>query len=132
MTVKGMHRIKSELLKKLKTLFLQFRSKYESESNLFYKNHWLILYQPERMTEERKSSLKNILVKYPSLKEHREMTLQVGGIYRKSLEEITEDEIDRLITKNYYSDKLKTAIRTLKKFKKQFYALQRYLRLIPP
>ncbi len=118
MTVKTIVRIKNELLKKLKTLFLQFRSKLESESKIFFKNHWLIFVQPERMTEERKSVLRNFLEKNPSLKEYREMTLQVGGIYRKSIEEITGNEIDGLITKEYYSDKLKTAIKTFKKFKK--------------
>ena len=117
-TIKGMHRIKGELLKKLKTLFLQFRSKLESESKLFYKNHWLIFFQPENMTEERKIALKNFLAKYPSLKEFREMTLQVGGIYRKKIDEITGDEIDGLVAKIYYSGKLKTAIKTIKKFKK--------------
>ena len=116
-TTKSIVRVKSELLKKIKTLFLQFRSKLESESTLFFKNHWLIFIQPERMTNERIIALKEFLTKYTFLKEYREMILQVGGIYRKNIDEITGDEIDGLIIKKFHSKKLKTAIKTLKKFK---------------
>lgn len=45
------------------------------------------------------------------------MTLQVGKIYRSNIENIDGHPIDDLVIKTYFSSKLQTAIRTIKKFK---------------
>ncbi len=112
-----MKRLKLELLKKLKKYYRQFRSILETESREFYKDHWVIFFQPERLTPAREHRLNGFLAKYPSLREYREMTLLVGEIYRKLVHDIDGHQIDDLIIKSYYSSKLQTAIRTIKKFK---------------
>ena len=45
------------------------------------------------------------------------MTLSIGELYRKEISEITGSQIDNLVLKNYYSEKLKSAIKTIKKYK---------------
>jgi len=117
LTVKGMKRLKLELLKKLKKYYRQFRFILETESSEFYKYHWVLFFQPERLTPKREQRLNEFLAKYPSLREYREMTLLVGEIYRKSIHDIDGHQIDDLVIKSYYSQKLQTAIRTIKKFK---------------
>jgi len=118
MTLKGMKRLKIELLKKLKTLYLKFRSLLEAESIQFHKNYWFLFIQPENLNKGRIRPLNDFLVKYPSLQEYRDMTLLVGEIYRKPIHDIDGHQIDDLIIKPYYSKKLKTAIRTIKKHKR--------------
>lgn len=113
-TIKGHKRLQNEILKKLKGLCLEFRKPLELEKKLFAKKQWLLFFQPEKLDEERKQMLTQVLEKYPELCEYRELTLQVGSIYRKNVDDITRDEIASLETKSYYSDKLNTAITTLK------------------
>ena len=116
-TFKGRIRFENEVLKKLKSFFLAFRKELERKSKSFFKNHWVLFFQPERLTSKRKKKLEAFLAKYPQLIEYRQMTLMVGEIYRRPLEEIDGHQIDDLCIRPYYSDKLKTAIKTLKKNK---------------
>lgn len=117
MTSKGIKRFKDELLKKMKTFFLSYRSDLESRSKKFHHDYWILFCQPETMNSERLEFLTNFLKIYPDLKEYRDITLSLGEIYRDPLSKIDGHQIDELIIKAYYSDKLKTAIKTIKKFK---------------
>ncbi|MHA1727957.1 MAG: transposase [Promethearchaeota archaeon] len=101
----------------MKTLYLAFRKELEQKSKSFFKNHWALFFQPERLTPKRVARLKLFLEKYPQLSEYRQMTIMVGEIYRKPVDEIDGHEIDDLCIQSHYSDKLKTAIKTLKKNK---------------
>lgn len=116
-TVKGRDRLKLEILKKLKTLFHGFRKDLEAENARFHKNHWLLFFQPENLTDKRKQRLNAFLIEYPALQEYRDMTLLVGEIYRRDVAEIDGHQIDDLVPRSRYSLKLQTAIRTLKAFK---------------
>jgi len=117
MTLKGMNRLKIELLKKLKKLYLNFRSLLEAESIQFHKNYWFLFIQPEKLSKVRIRVLNAFLAKYPSLQEYRDMTLLVGEIYRRPIHDIDGHQIDDLIIKQNYSKKLQTAIKTIKKYK---------------
>ena len=117
MTCKGMVRLKQELLKKLKKVYLYFRVNLETESTEFYKNYWFLFLQPENLTVDRQERLSQFLDQYPDLQEYREMTLLVGEIYRRKIPDIDGHQIDDLMIKPHYSKKLKTAIKTLKKHK---------------
>lgn len=117
LTEKGRYRLTNEVLKRFKSLFLNSRSKLEQKSLEFYKNHWIIFFQPENMTKERHRRLLQFLSTYPSLQEYRDMTLGLGEIYRRNITEIDGKQIDKLIIKDTYSSKLQTAIKTIKKFK---------------
>jgi len=116
-TSKGQIRIKNEILKKLKSLFLAYRSKLEQKNKKFNKDYWILFCQPERMTEKRKTLLKEFISNYPELEEYRQMTLSIGEIYRQNISEVDGSQIDELKIKTKFSDKLKTAIKTIKKFK---------------
>lgn len=118
MTLKGMQRLKIELLRKLKKLYLNFRSLLEAESLHFHKNYWFLFIQPEKLSKGRIQPLNEFLTKYPSLQEYRDMTLLVGEIYRKPIHDIDGHQIDDLIIKSYYSKTLQTAIKTIKKHKR--------------
>ncbi len=115
--VKGMGRFKDLLLKQLKTAFVKFRADNEKESINFFHHQWGIFFQPEHITRDRQQLIDELLEKFPFLTEYRTMSLQVGSIYRKKIEHITGDEIESLDVKPYFSEKLQTAIRTLKKNK---------------
>lgn len=117
MTSKGMKRFKDELLKKIKTFFLSYRSELESKSKKFHHDYWILFCQPETMNLERIEFLTNFLNLYPDLKEYRDMTLSLGEIYRDPLSKIDGHQIDELTIKTHHSDKLQTAIKTIKKFK---------------
>lgn len=116
-TNKGIIRYKNYVLKKLKTLLVKYRLILERENKEFYRNYWILFCQPETMTEERIKVLESFLSKYAELEEYRNMTLSIGEIYRKDILEIDGTQIDNLVVKNYYSDKLKAAIKTIKKYK---------------
>jgi hypothetical protein len=118
LTQKGMVRLKIKLLRRLKKGYLEARTKLEATSTQFYKDHWLIFFQPERLTKERTTRLTEFLTRYPQLREYHQMTLQVGAIYRKPIESIDGQEITSLEIKPYYSEQLQTAIKTLKKFQR--------------
>jgi len=117
MTLKGMNRLKLELLRKLKKLYLTFRARLEEKSRHFHQQYWCLFIQPENLFKERGRLLKEFLAEYPALREYRDMTLLVGEIYRRSIQDIDGHQIDDLRIKPYYSKKLQTAIKTLKKHK---------------
>jgi hypothetical protein len=48
-TDKGRFRVQNVLFKKLKALYLDFRAKFEVENTTFYKDHWALFFQPERV-----------------------------------------------------------------------------------
>ncbi len=121
-TIKGRNRIQGELLKKLKTLCISIRKPLQKEVSGFSKERFLVFKQPEHVTEAVKKALKDLLDRHPSLKEYREMTLMMGEIYREPYHLVDGRQIDALTQKPYYSDKLNTAIATLKKYKSEIIA----------
>jgi len=121
-TLKGRDRIQGELLKKLKTLCVSVRKPLQEEVSGFSKERFIIFKQPENVTEAVKEHLMDFLDRHPSLKEYREMTLMVGEIYREPYHLVDGRQIDALTQKPEYSDKLNTAIATLKKHKSEIIA----------
>ena len=69
------------------------------------------------MTLDRIKFLDSFLRSFPELKEYSDMTLSLGEIYRDPVNKIDGHQIDNLKIKSYYSDKLRAAIKTIKKFK---------------
>lgn len=118
-TIKGRTRVQVELLKKLKTLCLNFRKPLEEEATTFSKELNLLFLQPEKITPEIAVHLEKFLEQHPTLNEYREMTLMVGEIYRTPYELVDGHQIDALMQKPTYSDKLNTAISTLKRYKNE-------------
>ncbi len=121
-TIKGRNRVQGEVVKKLKTLCVKLRKPLENEVSGFSKERFIIFKQPEKVTETVKEQLMDFLEQHPSLKEYREMTLMVGEIYREPYDLVDGRQIDALTQKLEYSDKLNTAIATLKKFKAEIIA----------
>lgn len=121
-TYKGRDRVQCELLKKLKALCVQLRKPLQEEVAAFNKERFLILKQPENVTEEVKKALTDFMDRHPSLKDYREMTLMVGEMYREPYHLVDGRQIDALTQKPEYSDKLNTAIGTLKKYKSEIIA----------
>jgi len=121
-TIKGRNRVQGELLKKLKTFCVHVRKPLQEEVATFSNERFLIFKQPENVTETVKEHLTDFLERHPSLKEYREMTLMVGEIYREPYHLIDGRQIDALTQKPHYSDKLNTAIATLKKHKSEIIA----------
>lgn len=117
LTNKGMKRLKLTILNKLKKFFLSYRQELEEKNKKFYKNYWLLFFQPEKMTDKRKDRLNEFLLEYPELQEYRSITLSIGEIYRQSVHLVDGHQIDDLEIKSYYSERLQTAIKTIKKFK---------------
>ena len=120
-TEKGMDRAKQAILKKVKGIYLDARTTLEEDNTEFYKDHWIVFFQPERMTEERQQCLERFLSRYPELRIYREMTLQVGEIYRLPIDQIDGHQIADLQERPSFSKKLNTAIQTLKKHAPQIY-----------
>jgi hypothetical protein len=114
-TGKGMSRVKQAILKKLKAMYLGFRTLLDEESTAFYKDHWVIFFQPKHMTAARQERLDAFLARYPELNVYRSMTLQVGEIYRLPPDQIDGHQIHDLEENKAFSDRLNTAIGTLKK-----------------
>jgi len=121
-TVKGRSRVQGELLKKLKTLCVKVRKPLQKEVSGFSKERFILFKQPENMTEAAKEHLEKFLERHPPLKEYREMTLMIGEIYRESYHLVDGRQIDALTQNPEYSDKLNTAIATLKKHKSEIIA----------
>jgi len=113
-TSKGMDRVKQTMLKKLKAMYLGYRGGLDEKSKHFYKDHWILFFQPERMTDPRQERLDQFLARYPELRVYRELTLQVGEIYRLPVDAIDGSQITTLEARPDFSDKLKTAIQTIK------------------
>jgi hypothetical protein len=114
-TDKGMLRVQNTILKKLKAVYLGFRAKLEEDNQKFYKDHWVLFFQPERITSKRQERLDAFLARYPELSVYRQMTLQVGEIYRLPAEQIDGHQINDLEEQARFSERLNTSIRTLKK-----------------
>jgi hypothetical protein len=113
-TRKGQARSQAEVLKKLKTLFLAYRSALQKEGLAFYRDHWVLFFQPERLTAKRAARLAAFLAKYPALQEYRDLTLLVGQIYRLAPADIDGHQIEVLEPRSHYSAKLQAAIQTIK------------------
>ena len=114
-TEKGMLRVKKEILKKLKTFYLEFRKPIDEESVQFHYDFHVIFFQPEKLTLKRKEKLTSFLTLHPELKKYREMTLLVGELSRLPYDKIDGHQIEELREHPLYSKKLNTAIRTIKK-----------------
>lgn len=117
LTPKGVARLQGLVLKKLKASYLSFRQNLQADSTAFFHEHWALFFQPERLTAPRQEILSTFLAKYPELDLYRQMTLQVGSIYRKPIAAIDGSEIDALAPQPHFSAKLVTAINTIKAHK---------------
>lgn len=114
-TEKGMLRVKKEILKKLKTYYLELRKPIDEESVQFHHDFHIVFFQPEKLTLKRKEKLVSFLTLHPELKKYREMTLLVGELSRLPYDKIDGHQIEDLRENPLYSNKLNTAIRTIKK-----------------
>lgn len=114
-TEKGMLRVKKEILKKLKTYYLELRKPIDEESVQFHHDFHIVFFQPEKLTLKRKEKLASFLTLHPELKKYREMTLLVGELSRLPYDKIDGHQIEDLRENPLYSKKLNTAIRTIKK-----------------
>ena len=124
-TIKGRNRVQGELLKKLKTLCLKFRKPLKEEAREFSKKQFLLFKQPEKVSPKVKALIEEFLKQHPTLREYREMTLMIGEIYREPYNLVDSRQIDALTQKKKYSDRLNTAITTLKKYKLEIIAFAR-------
>lgn len=116
LTEGGLERVKKKCLQLLKSIYSTFRQQLEEGSLEFFRAQWVLFFQPEELNDARKLLLTDFLTKYPQLQEYRNITLQVGSIYRKTCEKIDGTEITSLTIKASYSEKLQTAIRTFQKY----------------
>lgn len=114
-TEKGMLRVKKEILKKLNTYYLELRKPIDKESVQFHHDFHIVFFQPEKLTLKRKEKLVSFLTLHPELKKYREMTLLVGELSRLPYDKIDGHQIEDLRENPLYSNKLNTAIRTIKK-----------------
>lgn len=114
-TEKGVLRVKKEILKKLKTYYLELRKPIDEESVQFHHDFHIVFFQPEKLTLKRKEKLASFLTLHPELKKYREMTLLVGELSRLPCDKIDGHQIEDLRESPLYSNKLNTAIRTIKK-----------------
>mgnify|MGYP006296027485 CR=1 FL=1 len=121
LTEKGHMRIKQAIIKGLKKLCIHLQQPLDKEKKEFASKSWALFFQPEKLTTKRKQILNELLTQYPELEEYRAMTLQVGSIYRKSVDDITRREIGDLMNQPHFSDKLNTAINTLKSNQESIY-----------
>jgi len=117
LTIKGRNHLQVVILRALKSYYKNFRHELEYESKNFFKNYWILFYQPEKLTIERQQRLEMFLTQYPELLEYRLLTLAVGSLYRTPIDEIDTTLIDHLTIREYFTDKLQTALQTIKKFK---------------
>jgi len=101
---------------------VKVRKPLQKEDSGFSKERFTLFKQPENMTEAAEEHLCKFLERHPSLREYREMTLMVGEIYREPYHLVDGRQIDALTQKPEYSDKLNTAIATLKKYKSEIKA----------
>jgi hypothetical protein len=116
LTDAGARRIKTKVLQLLKTLYVAYRKVLEEESITFFHHQWVLFFQPEDLTPDRALLLTEFLTKYPELEEYRQITLQIGSIYRKPIDSIDGSEISSLLVKSTYTDKLQTALRTIQTY----------------
>jgi len=123
--VKEMLRVQLELIKKLKKMGLSFRKPLKESLTAFNKEKYLIFKQPERMDAASKTALDALLKRHPALKEYRDMTVSVDGIYREPYELVDGHQIDALLQKFHYSDKLNIEISMLKRYKSEIISFVR-------
>ena len=121
-TSKGLNRVQEELVKKLKTFCLSFRKPLKEAARKFSKTQYLLFLQPEKVTPEVENHIREFLNQHPALQKYRDMTLMIGETYRSPYELVDGRQIDALTQKKKYSDKLNTAITTLKKYKSEIIA----------
>ena len=130
-TEKGMLRVKKELLKKLKTFFLELRKPIDDESIKFYYDSHVIFFQPENVTLKRKERLASLLTSHPELKKYRKMTLLVGEISRLPPDDIDGHQIKDLEEDSTQSKKLNAAIRTIKRHEDDILRFVKFFKLNP-
>jgi len=116
-TKKGMFRAKQELLKKAKTYSVWHRHQLDDKSVQFYREMNAIFFQPEHLTIKRQDLLTSLITTHPELSVYRTMTLLVGELSRRPLDEINGHQIDDLCECPTFSKKLNAAIKTIKKHK---------------
>ena len=130
-TEKGMLRVKKELLKKLKSFFLELRKPIDEESVQFHHDFHVIFFQPENLTLKREEKLSSLLIGHLELKKYREMTLMVGEISRLPPDEIDGHQIKDLEEDPTHSKKLNAAIRTIKKHEADILRFVEYFKKNP-
>lgn len=130
-TEKGMLRVKKELLKKLKTFYIELRKPIDEESAQFHHSSQVIFFQPENLTLKREERLTSLLTCHPELNRYREMTLLVGEISRLPLDEIDGHQIKDLEEDPSHSKKLNAAIRTIKKHEENILRFVEYFKQNP-
>jgi len=130
-TEKGMLRVKKELLKKLKSFYLELRKPIDDESVQFHHISQVIFFQPENLTLKREEKLASLLTSHPDLTKYREMTLLVGEISRLPLDEIDGHQIKDLKEDPSHSKKLNAAIRTIKKHEEDILRFVEYFKQNP-
>lgn len=130
-TTKGLERVQVELLKKLKTLCLRFRTPLKEKAREFSKKQFFLLLQPEKLTPTVVALIEEFLAQHPTLRKYREMTIKIGEIYRTPYQLVDGHQIDALGEKKQYSTKLNAAIATLKKYKSEIVAFARVFREHP-
>lgn len=118
-TEKGMYRIKKEVLKKLKSLYIHHRKPLAQESKEFYHKQHVLFFQPENLTPKRTEFLEELLDSHPALQKYRKMTLSMGEISRLAPEKIDGRRIDDLSPSPEYTKKLNAAIKTIKNHKEK-------------
>jgi hypothetical protein len=67
------------ILRALKTYYKGFRTDLELENKKCFKDHWILLYQPEKLTKQRQECLNTFLTQYSELIEYRSLTLSLGS-----------------------------------------------------
>lgn len=110
--LRGRGRTAVDLLKKLKTVYVEARHSLQSAQVKFSKARWVLFYQPERVTPERARLLFRLLAQYPELQPYRDLTLRVGSIYRLPLAEVKPEIIDGLVARDDYGPEVRAAIAT--------------------
>jgi len=131
LTPKAHHRMATELLKKLKKMYVEARTPLEMEQTKFNRRKWALFYQPNRLTPERATLILNFLTRYPALQSYRDLTLSVGSIYRLPLEFVKDQLIDELIIRPEWGEELKTAITTIKKHKEEILRFREFFQRHP-
>lgn len=111
-----MGRIKPELLKKIKTLYRECEEPLKDQQREFNKQRWAIFYQPERLNPKRVKILTHFLVKYPELQCYRDLTLNIGSIYRLPNELVSSRLITDLPINPKWGKELKACLITFKKW----------------
>jgi len=130
-TKKGMLRAKNELLKKIKTYYLWYRTQLDEKSVQFYREMNVLFFQPEHVTPKRRELLDSLLTSHPKLILYRDMTLLLGELSRLPPEEIDGHQIDDLYEYTFFSKKLNAAIKTIKKHKEDILRFVKFFKHHP-